>query len=80
MSNSRALEKKNLIQTKSFIPLPQQKLTDQPHRIGGRSGFDTLVSPGHNHNWIYDDVNQIFKMAPKPRYTIQVHFSALCYA
>ena len=27
-------------------------------------------SPAHNQNWIYDDVTQIFIMAPKPRDTI----------
>ena len=39
-----------------------------------------IISPGHNQNWIYDDVTQIFNMAPKPRDTILGHFSALCYA
>ena len=40
----------------------------------------SLNSPGHKQNWIYDDVTQIFNMAPKPRDTTQGHFSALCYA
>ena len=44
------------------------------------SNFFALDSPGHNQNWIYDDVTEIFNMAPKPRETIQGHFSALCYA
>ena len=39
-----------------------------------------IISPGHNQNWIYDDVTQIFNMAPKPRDAIQGRFSALCYA
>ena len=38
-----------------------------------------MLSPGHNQNWIYDDVTQILNMAPKPRDTIQGHFSALSY-
>ena len=38
----------------------------------------SLNSPGHNQNWIYDDVTQIFNMAPKPRDTNQGRFSALC--
>ena len=37
-------------------------------------------SPGYNQNWTYDDVTQLFNMAPKPRDTIQGRFWALCYA
>ena len=39
-----------------------------------------VIIPGHYQNWIYDDVTQIFNMAPKPRDTISGHFTALCYA
>ena len=43
------------------------------------ASYLVTISPGHNQNWIYDDVTQNFNMAPKPRDTIQGHFSALCY-
>ena len=36
-----------------------------------------MTSPGHNQNWIYDDVTQIFNMAPKPRHDPGSLFSSL---
>ena len=36
-----------------------------------------IISPGHNQNWIYSDVIELYKMAPTLRDAIRGHFSAL---
>ena len=50
-------EKRNFVSVKR----PYFSITEEPVLI---------ISPGHNQNWIYDDVTQIFNMAPTPRDTI----------
>ena len=37
-------------------------------------------SPGHNQNWIYSDVIELYKMAPTFRDAIRGHFSARFWA
>ena len=39
-----------------------------------------VCSPGHNQNWIYSDVIELYKMAPTFRDAIRGHFSALFWA
>ena len=36
-----------------------------------------VISPGHNQNWIYSDVIDLYKMAPTFRDAIRGHISAL---
>ena len=36
-----------------------------------------VASPGHNQNWIYSDVIELYKMAPTFRDAIRGHFAAL---
>ena len=38
------------------------------------------TSPGHNQNWIYGDVIELYKMAPTLGDAIRGHFSALFWA